>query len=316
MRPLPRRTARRAGGNVTVAFPDIPRRVRAPIILLGSGRSGTTLLGQIVSLHPDVAYWLEPRPVWMYRHAYRPHHELRAADLTPAIARSIDRRFARYLARRGRSRFAEKTPSNCLRIPFLHALYPDCRIINIIRDGREVVASTLRVRAGKLRARRMWVRLFETPPWEWPAYVPLFFQTLWRTRVLRRPSLYWGVKPSGWKRWLDLPPHLIAANQWRAVVAASIRDGRALPAGNYREVSFERLVREPESVVGEILEFAGLRPASEVIEFVRSSVDASSARPRAREDLGPRRFGEVEEAIGPLLEELGYGAPTTARSMP
>ena len=83
----------------------------------------------------------------MYRHAYRSHHELSAEDLTPAIARYIDRRFGRFLERSGRSRFAEKTPSNCLRIPFIHALYPDCRIINIIRDGREVVASTLKMQA-------------------------------------------------------------------------------------------------------------------------------------------------------------------------
>ncbi len=120
------------------------RRIVKPIILLGSGRSGTTLLGQIFSHHPDVAYWVEPRPIWMYRHAYRPHHELTCEDLTPAIARHIDRSFARFLAKSGRRRFAEKTPSNGLRIPFIYALYPDCRMINIIRDGRDVPGSSRR----------------------------------------------------------------------------------------------------------------------------------------------------------------------------
>ena len=102
------------------------------------------MLGRIFTRHPDVAYWPEPRPVWMYRNAYREDHRLGAEDLTPSIAGHIDAKFARFLARSGRRRFAEKTPSNCLRIPFSHALYPDCRMINIIRDGRDSVASTLR----------------------------------------------------------------------------------------------------------------------------------------------------------------------------
>ena len=75
------------------------RRIVKPIILLGSGRSGTTMLGRVFSRHLDVAYWPEPRPIWMYRHAYRSHHELFAADLSPAIARYIDRSFARFVRR-------------------------------------------------------------------------------------------------------------------------------------------------------------------------------------------------------------------------
>ena len=105
----------------------------------------------------------------MYRHAYRSSHELVAEDLTPGIARYIDGRFARFLARSGRRRFAEKTPSNCLRIPFIFALYPDCRMINIVRDGREVVASTLRMQVGRPRIGRFKARARETPLWEWPA---------------------------------------------------------------------------------------------------------------------------------------------------
>ena len=85
-----------------------PRRIRAPVILLGSGRTGTTMLGSIFEQHHDVAYWVEPRPVWMRGHAWRADHVLGAADLTPRIARSIDRRFGRFLERSGRSRFAAR----------------------------------------------------------------------------------------------------------------------------------------------------------------------------------------------------------------
>ena len=281
------------------------RRIVKPIILLGSGRSGTTLLGEIFPRHPDVAYWGEPRPIWMCGHAYRSHHELSAADLTPAIARSIDRRFARFLARRNRSRFAEKTPSNCLRIPFIAALYPDCRVINIIRDGREVVASTLRMQAGPPRLDRVLARVVETPLWEWPAYLPLFFQTAWRTGVLKQRSTYWGVKPAGWQQWTGLPPHLLAAHQWKRVVEISIRDGRALPAKNYLEVRFARLLAEPVETVRQMAAFAELPDAPAMLDYAAGQVDASHAKTSVR-DLNDQQVREIEDAMNPLLAELGF----------
>ncbi|MHC4414061.1 MAG: sulfotransferase family protein [Planctomycetota bacterium] len=273
--------------------------------MLGSGRSGTTMLGEILSHHPDVAYWAEPRPVWMYRHAYRPHHELTAEDLTPAIAHHIDRAFARFLARSGGRRFVEKTPSNCLRIPFIYALYPDCRIINIIRDGRNVVASILAIQANPPRPQRLMARILETPLWEWPAYVPLFLQTAWRTAVLRKRSTYWGVRPAGWQHWIGLPPHISAARQWKRVVEISIRDGRALPAENYLELRYERLIGQPSQVVREISAFAELPESGEMIDFAADLVDPS--RPgKARSVLTDQQRREVVEEMNPLLFDLGY----------
>lgn len=281
------------------------RKIVRPIILIGSGRSGTTMLGRFVMRHPDVAFWPEPRPVWMYRHAYRSHHELGADDLSPAIARFIDRRFARFLAESGRSRFAEKTPSNCLRIPFIHALYPDCRVINMIRDGREVVGATFRIQAARPQSRRLLARVRETPLWEWPAYLPLFFQTVWRTGVLRKRATFWGVRPAGWQAWVDLPPHLLAARQWACVVGISIRDGRALPAANYLELRYERLIREPAEVVGEILEFAGLAPCPPMIDYALSRVDPARGG-KAKANLTDEQLREAADEMRPLLDELGY----------
>ncbi len=285
--------------------PDPPRRIIKPLILLGSGRSGTTMLGRIVALHPDVAYWVEPRPVWMYRHAYRSHHDLDSDDLTPPIARHIDAVFGRFLERSGRSRFAEKTPSNCLRIPFIHALYPDCRIINIIRDGREVVGATFRMQAAGANPSRVWSRLFETPLWEWPAYVPLFIGTFWKTKVLRQRATYWGVRPAGWQEWAGLPPHVIAARQWKRVVGVSIRHGRALPPENYLELRYERLILEPAHVVRELTEFAGLSPCREMIDYALQTIDPTRAA-KSRANLTETQMREAVEEMEPLLSELGY----------
>jgi len=276
-----------------------------PIILLGAARSGTTLLGHIVTRHPSVAFWGEPRPVWMHGHAYQDHDELDETDATPEVARYVRDAFERYVSEAGRARFAEKTPSNCLRVRFIHALFPDCRVVHIIRDGRATVRSILaeqRKPPGKGRLRK---RLRETPVRDWPAYVPVVMRTLWRSKVMRQRSTWWGPRPREWKAWLDLPPHVQAARQWRACVEAAIRDGRTLPPETYLEIRYEDLIRRPLEIVEEVRKFADLSNAEAVREYIHTHVDAD--RPSRRHDpLDARVERDVVEETRPLLQQLGY----------
>ena len=65
------------------------------------------------------------------------------------------------MRRRGKARWAEKTPEYTLILDFIDELFPDARYIHVIRDGRDVVAS-FRERWGYLAAirvaRGVWVR--------------------------------------------------------------------------------------------------------------------------------------------------------------
>lgn len=300
-----------AGSGLPVQW---KRRIRRPIIVIGAGRSGTSTLARLLSFHPDVAYLGEPRPIWMYGNAYRDHHRLTAEDLTPEVANYIDRRFAEFLAGSGKSRFAEKTPSNCLRIPFIHALYPDCRIVNIVRDGRGVVRSMLRVRERKPSKGLIRRRMLMTPLREWPSYLPMFLRTVFRTNVLRKPARHWGAQPPGWRHWLDLPPHLAAAHQWRALVEISLRDGRQLPAENYLELRYEWLLAEPSSVMGEVLDFAGLAGCQEVRERAARRMDPARSQ-RWHSTISSEQEHEVEEVLRPLLEELEETIPARGPSV-
>jgi hypothetical protein len=128
--------------------------VRQAAFIIGCGRSGTTLLGKMLALHPDVRYFREPYHLWA---AVDPITDSTGL-YTPGPARCLlDRRDAgpttraRFEALFGEERpstnslVVEKTPINALRIGFLEELTDDARYIHIVRDGCEVTQSIARL---------------------------------------------------------------------------------------------------------------------------------------------------------------------------
>ena len=49
------------------------RPVEKPIFILGTGRSGTTILGIVLSMHREVGYLNEPKAIW---HLIHPHEDI------------------------------------------------------------------------------------------------------------------------------------------------------------------------------------------------------------------------------------------------
>ncbi len=130
-----------------------PAKVSAsrPIYILGAGRSGTTVLGTILSLHREVAYLNEPKLLW---HEAYPTEDiigsysaepgrliLRAEDASPATAESVRRMYGAYLAATGTTRVVDKYPELVFRVDFIRALFPEARFVLIVRSGFDTSAS-------------------------------------------------------------------------------------------------------------------------------------------------------------------------------
>src|SRR5437773_11128912 len=158
------------------------KRIPMPIIV-GSPRSGTTLLRFMLDSHPELAIppetgFLKRRPKrWWSRKSLReiffravinypspvpvwPDFEIpeeafweALTEITPFTIAEGYRAFYRlYAARFGKSRWGDKTPLYCLDLNAIRRVLPEARFIHIIRDGRDAALSL----------RRMWF----SPGWE------------------------------------------------------------------------------------------------------------------------------------------------------
>lgn len=278
--------------------------MKPPILIIGTHRSGTTWLGEAFSRSMEVAYWLEPRQVWEYGNWRKGDDVLTASDAAPYIRNHIRTRFHRFVTSRGAERLCEKTPSNCLRIPFLHSVFPEAKIVFIYRDGRAVLRSTQEMKKTGAEWYRIRDRLNEFTLSEAPAYLsrlPLLVR-----KIFGRPVTYWGPRPPGWQVWLkNDAPHILAAKQWAHTIMRAWTDLEDVCADQVLRIKYERLVHEPEPVVEELCRFTGLKDPRPVRNYL-----LQTANPRAsftwRKSLNPQLLAEIRPILEPVLFKLGY----------
>jgi hypothetical protein len=132
---------------------------REKFFILGHARSGTTLLMRLVRLHLEVhcnyqAHFFTRKPLlkslvntpeaeeWLTRKSNRWNH---GRDLSPVILRAAaDIIMEREAVHEGARIVGDKSPSSTIHgqaVRDLHAVYPDAKIVYIVRDGRDVIIS-------------------------------------------------------------------------------------------------------------------------------------------------------------------------------
>ena len=271
---------------------DAPDSTGSPFFVVGSARSGTTLLRLMLNAHPLIAVPPESRfitELWngsaevessAYLDALAAHKRFTAwelpieavADALGGVDRisyadAIDATYRAYARSKGKERWGDKTPRYVEHIPFLAGLFPDARFVHLVRDGRNVALSY--------------------------ADVPFGPKTVAR-----------------------------AAELWAKRVSAGIMSGRSLEPGRYFELRYEDLVADSEGRVKELTEFLDVPFDEAMLDYAersRSDVLPRAAKynpkvtekpmtnARSWESEMPDRHVAVFEAVaGGVLSELGY----------
>ena len=146
------------------------RRPLPPIFVIGSPRSGTTLLRLLLDSHPRISCGEET-------HFLRDLEAIVGRDWPLVASYGLPRDWwlarirglygdfqAEVLARSGKARWAEKDPTYTLHLAFIEELFPDALFVHLLRDGHDVVASfrdRWGYRSAARAARTEWARYVE-----------------------------------------------------------------------------------------------------------------------------------------------------------
>ena len=267
--------------------------MESPFFIVGSARSGTTLLRLMLNAHAEIAVPPESRfivELWpgsdaevgvdSILRALSSHNRFQAWDLpieavreemgpasTAAYRDILEAVYGAYTRINGKKRWGDKTPRYVENIPLLAGLWPESRFIHLVRDGRNVALSYANVPFGP--------------------------------RTVSKAAALWAKR-----------------------VAKGLADGRSLPPGRYIEIRYEDLVEDAEGETKDLCDFLQVDFDPGMLDYTERARDAVLTRaarfnPHVVEkpiqgtshwgaDL-PARLVEVFEVVGgDVLSELGY----------
>lgn len=292
-----------------MAEDDLEPELDRPIIVIGSPRSGTTLLGDLLQYHPRLAQLVEPRLTWKYGNDKK-SDLLKPTDARPEVCQHIRRVFAKAVRDQGRERLLEKTPSNALRMEFVERVLPGCVFIHTIRDGAESVLSIRKFwqnHARGVRPSKVMERLKEIDLRRAPYYAKeIIRRTIPKplARFVHHPV--WGPRIPGIDGLLqDLDLLEVCCLQWRMCVELACDYGRRLPPGRYMECRLEEM--SPELVTS-ILEFCQLETTHEIRAGFADYFDPKLTT-RRRGQADPEDLATIRRWIGPTMAWLGQTPP-------
>ena len=274
------------------------KEVRKPIFIVGTGRSGSTILGVLMSMHRGVGFLNEPKALW---HAAYPHadvfdqyskgpalYALDEPDATEEVSRRTRRLFGAYLRAVASERVVDKHPELVFRIPFVRAIFPDARFVFLVRGGWDTCRSIER-----WSERNGTRKDGEVHDW-WGANNSKWHLML-RQLVPREEDLT-GVMDELEK----LDSHRdMAAVEWTVTMREGLRQIERYPDDVYM-IRYEALVESPRRELSKLLDFCEL-PSDEV--FLKyAEHELSPAGEHKPFDLHPA----VREPFERTMRELGY----------
>lgn len=155
------------------------------------------------------------------------------------------------------------------RISYLNSIFPDARFVHVIRDGRAVVGSLMKVGFWREKGG------FDAPFWNN------------------------GLSDGELQPWKENNhPAILTALQWVKVVKSIRQDAAELNSDQYMEIRYEDFVCSPVELTNKLHVFAG----KESDESLRHS----SAVTATLADMNKNKLSDIDDSIKNIINELMY----------
>ena len=291
--------------------------------IIGSPRSGTTILGNILNTHPDIGEWYEPYYIWLRYFNNRLDDIWIAHKRMSDIRFFIRREFDIYRKKKGISLVIDKSPGHALNIESILQIFPESKWVHIVRDGRDVTLSIKkewntrkRVVEQKdfIKLLKIAKRMIERQPFIRYKIKALIFEFM--TNMSLNPIKYlnkskwqgnvgWGPRFRGWDQYLQTHSSLeFNAMQWVECVKSVRSKWDKIPNNNKLEIRYEKLIQEPYTILSETLSFLGYH--SDKNFFNKIPTLQKSNFNKWRTEFTQTEIDQINPILSPLLEELGY----------
>ncbi|MFV2175031.1 sulfotransferase [Actinomadura sp. LOL_016] len=295
-------------------------KVRRPVFVLGAPHSGTDLLARAIKRAPGfhlttgrpevlrVTYAFARRPAIaderergaarVLRDAYAQAWQVSAracgecpADcrdlggLPPVPAGEAAAGDATCVDPRGIARFADASPDLIYSADVLLDAFPDARLVQVIRDGRDAVADMLEDE--------------RCLAWFQPGLANL--DTVF-------PNTFFGVEDHTERhRWPRAATAVKCALRWRGAVRLSARLRRQVPEEQLLTVRYEDLVARPRKLAADLTRYLEAEVSRTVLGgLLRAGTGDEHGVGTWRDRLTSRQVGQVEKIAGIELGRLGY----------
>ena len=283
------------------------RPLKEPIFIVGTGRCGSTVFHRMMAEHPRLAFltsqlnrspskpginsvvleWLDsppgdrsihrsrviPSEAWAFWEHYAPgfsraFRDIRADDVTVRTKEALHRALQQVFTGT-RLRLLVKL-TGWTRIGFIKEVFPDAKVIHLIRDPRAVAASLLSTG---------WWNGWRGPErWRWGPLTPQQVN-VWQLSGRSFPVL--------------------AAIQWVRIMEAYRESLRELPEparDDVLEIRYERLCTSKEGVIHDVLHFAGLERSEEHDTALRR-YETENRNHKWRHDLTATQQQQLDHAL-------------------
>lgn len=274
------------------------REVRKPVFVIGTGRSGSTILGKILSLHPHTVFLNEPKALW---HAVVPtedligsytrgpaRYRLNQGQANREVQQAAHRLYGYCLKLTRGQRVVDKYPEMIFRAQFLHAVFPDLKLLFLVRNGWDTVRSI-----ADWSRRKEEVVAGENHDW-WGAD-----RRKWRIlveQVVETEPAFYEIRSQvrEFARNEDM-----AAVEWTASMLEGLRLLQSMPDIACK-IHFEALVRRPKPTLRALLSFCELPEDDALLEY---GARVLSVPPKRQ---SPELHPAILDTFLDVMRKLGY----------